>query len=673
MDASSAPRTLPSTHRPLLLAILLGGFALRLFRLGAESLWYDEAVSVWLAEKSTRAMIAHTAGDIHPPGYYLLLHWWQLAAHPTPAHGLEFLFAWVSVLAGMLILVLLWAVGKRLVGEAAALAGVAVAAIHPFHIWYAQEVRMYTVGGALAMLALYLTLRWIDEGRLRWLALYIVAAAAGLYTLYYFAFAIIGIGVAILFLRPTIRRYGGWLGAQLGVALLLAPWLPVLWRQAVDPPVPAWRAAWTSAGEVMAALSEALAGLLIGQTPLGPLWIWAALALLTVLVVVALARPRRGVLALVAFIFVPITLLFAVSIWWQPLYHVRYLFPIAAPFALVIGAMLVAIGTRSHVAGWVAAGALVALYALSLRAFWQDPHYRSDDHRSAVRELAAAWRPGDAILLNAGWITPLLEIYWPQAGDGAAAVPPPLAEPLRLVDVANGASLLQSDDQVPVVRGGSVGGAPSLGWGDPASDFFALSPQETAAGLERLKSGFTRIWHYRLYDTVSDPEGVTRAWLDANTTTVREVAIPGRDYGRLELHEYARPELVSSSAFAPASFGDSVELIDAVVPTHAAAGHVLYPQFKWEGVQADLQSVSTSLRLYDGNGKLVAQSDAALERVAAVGAPPWLPPGPYSLELVVYRQADGEALPLQDARSPDGQRLMLVSVIVGEAGGTVIP
>ena len=33
-----------------LAAILLIGFALRLYRLGADSLWYDETVSAFLAE-----------------------------------------------------------------------------------------------------------------------------------------------------------------------------------------------------------------------------------------------------------------------------------------------------------------------------------------------------------------------------------------------------------------------------------------------------------------------------------------------------------------------------------------------------------------------------------------------------------------------------------------------
>ena len=67
-------RAQPPLHRIGLLLGILAAFALRLFHLGATSLWYDETVSVVLARKSIPALLAHTAGDIHPPGYYLLLH-----------------------------------------------------------------------------------------------------------------------------------------------------------------------------------------------------------------------------------------------------------------------------------------------------------------------------------------------------------------------------------------------------------------------------------------------------------------------------------------------------------------------------------------------------------------------------------------------------------------------
>ena len=51
---------------PILL-ILLAGVALRVFRLGAGSLWYDETVNVYLAGSPVADLLKHTAGDIHPP------------------------------------------------------------------------------------------------------------------------------------------------------------------------------------------------------------------------------------------------------------------------------------------------------------------------------------------------------------------------------------------------------------------------------------------------------------------------------------------------------------------------------------------------------------------------------------------------------------------------------
>ena len=77
--------------------IILGGFALRLYHLGAQSLWYDETVSAYLASQSIPDLIAHTARDIHPPAYYLLLHLWtRLAGHS------EFALAFFSLAFGLL-------------------------------------------------------------------------------------------------------------------------------------------------------------------------------------------------------------------------------------------------------------------------------------------------------------------------------------------------------------------------------------------------------------------------------------------------------------------------------------------------------------------------------------------------------------------------------------------
>lgn len=690
----------------LLHAGLLVAFALRLVRLGAESFWYDELVSVYLARQPAADLIAHTAGDIHPPGYYLLLRLWGLIAGPLLDHGLEWLYAWLSVAAGMLVLALLYAVGRRTVGARAALIAVWLGAVNPFHVWYAQEVRMYTLGAALGLLCLWATLRFFEDGRARSLILYAVAAAAGLYTLYYFAFLLVALnGVALLLWWP--RRARGrqrakqrsaprpvgrgralllWLGVQAAALLLYAPWLPTLWRQAGDPPVPPWRAPWENLADLLRAGSEAFGALVAGQSvPLGVAWPWALLALAIVAAFGLLAwrlprgQGRRVQAGLLVYLLLPLLLIVAASLVATPLYHVRYLFTWAPVFLLMAGAVIAALFERRPAFGFAAGGLLALVAAFSLYAFWTDPAYAADDHRGAVAQLAAGWRPGDAILVNAGWVYPALEIYWP-------AGTPALNGSARLLDVARGdpalptSSVASVEDAAPAaayVRAGSVGGSPqeaaSLGWGDPASDFFPMTEAETAAGLEALRRDFSRLWHYRLYDTVSDPGGVIRAWLDANTDMHIDVAIPGRDFLRLEARSLRRTP--DPAAYTPdgAAFGEALLLEGHRAPARLDAGSTLYLDTLWQalpalpGLPTDL---SASVRLYDANGQPVAQADAGFlpptgtwtpgdrtRHVFALPVAATTPPGPYSLEIIVYRQDTIEPLP-----TPHGERWRLGEV-----------
>ena len=43
-------------------------------------------------------------------------------------------------------------------------------------------------------------------------------------------------------------------------------------------------------------------------------------------------------------------------------------------------------------------GSLISAYN-----FWHNPQYAEDDLRGAVKQIAQNWRPGDAVLINAGY------------------------------------------------------------------------------------------------------------------------------------------------------------------------------------------------------------------------------------------------------------------------------
>jgi len=239
--------------RLVLLLTLLLAFALRLPHLGAQSLWYDETVSLTLAREPLPDLLAHTARDIHPPGYYLLLAaWLRIApAAPTP----EFISAFFSLSAGILLLPLTFIMGRRLRLPAAVnrLACLLLAA-SPYHVWYSQEVRMYTLGAGLGLLSAWGLLRTQPSatasahentrlGRRGWI-LYGAAAVAGMYTLYYTAFLLLTLNL-LWFGGYLARRqripWRPWLLTHLAMLLAYAPWLPTAWRQVTDPPVPPWR------------------------------------------------------------------------------------------------------------------------------------------------------------------------------------------------------------------------------------------------------------------------------------------------------------------------------------------------------------------------------------------------------------------------------------------------
>ncbi len=698
---NSAP--IPNRARWMALGGILLAFALRLHRLGAESLWYDETVSVFLARQSIPELIAQTARDIHPPGYYLLLHGWGWLVQPSLTTGLEFLYAWPSLFWGMLLLPLIFGIGRRLFSMRVAWVALWLTAVNPYHIWYSQEVRMYTLGAGLGLLCLWGALRYrssvaSDQSPTRpnhnslfsvrhSLFIYAIAAAAGLYTLYYFAFLLIALNLLVfwqhfaprpspLATRPAILP---WLLANGAALLLWSPWLPTFWRQMTDPPVPPWRGAL----DVGVVIQESLAALLVGQSPpLEILWPWAAVAL--ILIGIALTGPRQpGVGIALAFVFLPLLLIVGISLTLTPLYHIRYFFTYAAAGTLLLAFGVDRMASRYRWLHAITLAGIVLLSSWSLNEFWTNPLYRADDHRAAVTELAANWRPGDAVLVNAGWAYTALVVYWPTPPTTSGIQPADKPERIRLLDYTNARSLEETNpgDETPLlVLGGSVDGPASLGWGLAESDFYPISAGETVAALEAVADRYTRIWHYRLYDTVSDPAGLVRGWLDAHTTQRLDLPYPGRDYLRVQLFEtpaFASPENCPQSPETTVTFGDELTLRGASYTAAPRAGSTLYATLCWQiGEDVMGENLRTSLRLYGltgGEPLLIAQKDEApfltsttrnTHRTAlALPLPADTAQGSYQLELLVYDATTGEPLPIDDPRAIVGQRWPLVERI----------
>ena len=190
--------------------LLLVALALRLPGM-FTSLWYDEAFTLYLAKLPIPQMIAATAGDVHPPLWYLIarlsclmvgFNEWGVRL-PSLLFGLA-LIPSADVLLGLL------AISPRL--KTFSLWIIATA---PTLILYATEARMYS------LLALIICWAAIFSLRGNWAGL-TVCITAGMYTQNMFA---LFIPVFLMLSQTTTLLAGAF------ALLFYSPWIPVVLQQ----------------------------------------------------------------------------------------------------------------------------------------------------------------------------------------------------------------------------------------------------------------------------------------------------------------------------------------------------------------------------------------------------------------------------------------------------------
>jgi hypothetical protein len=224
---------------PWLWAALVAGGVLRTYRLDVASLWLDEAISARVATLFPGQVLGAAAADVHPPGYYLLLHAWVMpwtgwGAGPPTEWALRSLSAACGVLALPLVYRLaLGSAGDRTTARWA----VCLAAVSPFAVAASREAR------ACALLGLLWLAQWAVWNRARrasgWrptVALGLLLAA-GLYV--HYLTALWWLALALLPWLEEDRRArlprDWWIATGIGAAAFV-PWLPTFLDQAAGAP-----------------------------------------------------------------------------------------------------------------------------------------------------------------------------------------------------------------------------------------------------------------------------------------------------------------------------------------------------------------------------------------------------------------------------------------------------
>lgn len=126
--------------------ILFLAMLARVYGSTASAIWCDEGSSLLMSQYSPSLIWTHSAHDVHPPLYFLLLHAW-IGAFGDSVFSVRF----ISVLTGVGTVALgMWLVCLIATRRAAVMAGVLLALL-PIAVRYSQEARMYALMGFLLL------------------------------------------------------------------------------------------------------------------------------------------------------------------------------------------------------------------------------------------------------------------------------------------------------------------------------------------------------------------------------------------------------------------------------------------------------------------------------------------------------------------------------------------
>ncbi len=183
-----------------LLAILAGGAVLRLVQISSESLWLDEATSVLVSESNSAEFWSRMGRETNPPLHYVMLRCWISICGDS-----ELAVRIPSAAFGVLSLLMIYLVGRRLFGDGVGLISALVMAASSLHISYSQEARGYSMMVFLGLASYYFFIRYLESGRARDMVAASLTNVFLLYTHVYGSFIVASEAIFSLYLRARLR------------------------------------------------------------------------------------------------------------------------------------------------------------------------------------------------------------------------------------------------------------------------------------------------------------------------------------------------------------------------------------------------------------------------------------------------------------------------------------
>lgn len=679
------------TARPshLRLAIFVSVLAIaafvRFYCLTCSSLWHDEGNSWAVAQRSFDQIARDAAADIHPPGYYWLLKLWA-----SPFAYSAWAIRSLSALSGIISVAVVYRIALEVGAsfdkhrfEFALLASL-LTSLNPFQVYYSQEARMYallSLEGTAMMWALIAMgrrarVQGMSPAVARYAALYVLAAAAGLWTHYTFTVLLAAAGgAAVLWWLSSMGKVsvdGGVRGvdttARIGAS---SPWKPFVFFLILNflaissylPWVPTGiesLLSWPSQGGHFSSLEGirlTLQTIGVGTVRTGPQLGWGWLLLVALLPVCGLWQLRRSDTfgTLLLWLLLPITVMFSFDLV-NPSF-VKFLLIVSPAWCLAAAACPLCLPVKSL--------PLRPLNQFSMLKF------RAQTGAATVFRFPLS-------SIASGSIAVLVTVL------ALSALPPYYADPAARDNYAGMAGTVAAlgDPEKDLVILNAAGQADVWRFYDTGVEFLPVPAErppdraKTEQALLAETADSRRVFALFWATEQSDREGIVENWLGGN-------AFKGWEswQGNVRFATYSMPrDLSCTSLDSPQVFGDVAELSQICLSQgQIAAGDTLLVGLRWRPLRTTDRRLKVSVQLLDSREQVVVQRDGEpaggtkpttvwqKDEIIAdnhgLSLPPGTPPGDYRLIVAVYDAVTGMRL---SAHSGDAVVLARPSIVRSE-------
>jgi uncharacterized membrane protein len=404
-------------HLAALLPILSVYLALAFYRIGNQSLWEDEFLSVERLASSIPLW-----KDGHGFLYFVLLRWWMQAGTS------EVVLRSFSSLLGAVAVCLIYVLSATLFNRRMAVMGTVLFATSPFLIWYSQEARYITLMLMTTLLMMYTFQGVIARDRLGWWLAYGSTTLLAFFSFLSTLLLPVAHGLYLLWSPSHRLLLRKWVVCQMLVFALFGWWFANgthYWKAFVEARSSSQQTLFDPKGIPTGDFNKITpavipytffafsTGFSLGPSPrelhadrsLTPLVPYASLlCILTALYgglvlvgLIVLWQQREVGRFLMVWIGIPIIGAFGIAALTNMFYDVRYVAMVLPAYVLLLAAGILSF--RRPVAQMILLGAMLVVHGFALANYYFNPRYAREDTRAAARYLESVARTQDSILV----------------------------------------------------------------------------------------------------------------------------------------------------------------------------------------------------------------------------------------------------------------------------------